>query len=318
MAAPAAKAPAQPQQPLTAAIGSAQPTAFTGAPTVAGAQTTPPGGTPTPMPTGLGGGATGVPTFQPNPQFGAQFGGVGQVPGSLDFAQTPEFSQETDRLGRIRQALGPFSFILPPGGKFSRTYLPAIELALNFQNRLQAEQDRQRSLDLVGEQRGAIGASPESMFAREMAVHRLMNPEPISPEDLSIQQSEIRQRGAIGLEDAMRQFEQSMAQQGLGGSASSFQQAQLEQGGARQISAELQRLAIDNALQQDANEAAAVDRLSGISSEEELRRIALTNALTELLTADRGEFDISGLAAVGPKRTIGGGGALTEISKVLG
>ncbi|MEN8182626.1 MAG: hypothetical protein ABFS46_08835 [Myxococcota bacterium] len=209
--------------------------------------------------------------------------------------------------------------VFPESGGFSRSLLPLIEARLNFGQRLQAEEERQQALDLLGFQREQIGGSPGGLAAREAALERLLNPDPFSPEDLSLQQSEIRQRGGIALEDAQRQLEQDLARQGLGGSASSFQQAQLEQAGGRQVSSELLRLAIDNALQSDINEGQAIDRLAGLEGEDELRRIALGTSIADILREERGPFDLAGLAAVGPKSKAGtGGGVLTSISKVLG
>jgi hypothetical protein len=62
------------------------------------------------------------------------------------------------------------------------------------------------------------------------------------------------------------------------------------------VSDELQRLAIENALVRDANEARAVEQVIGIEGENEARTIALNNLLTELLSAERGAFDLSALA----------------------
>lgn len=307
-------AQAQPARPLTSVIGSNQPVgAFGGAPTT---NNPPPGQQaagfpPANAPTGIG-----APPAQPS-AFGAQFGAP-QVPTAADFTPTPVQTAPT-RLGRMRQVGGQFGeVVFPESGGFSRRLLPLIEARLNFEQRLQAEQDRQAALDLLGFQRQNIGAAPGAQAAREVALQRLLNPDPFSPEELSIQQSQIRQRGGIALEDAMRALEQDLARQGVGGSASSFQQAQLEQAGARQVSEELMRLAIDNALQSDINEAQAIDRLAGLEGEDELRRIALGTSIADILREERGPIDLSGLVAVGPKRELGRGGLLTEISKVLG
>ena len=63
------------------------------------------------------------------------------------------------------------------------------------------------------------------------------------------------------------------------------------------MSDELQRLAIENALGRDVNEAQAIDRLRQITGEDEARQIAVNNLITELLSAQRGEFDLSALTA---------------------
>lgn len=196
---------------------------------------------------------------------------------------------------RARQQLGPFGFIADPT-TFSRTQIPFIETRLNFENLLQAQQDRQAALNLLTGQREALGRSPEQILALETARRRLEQPEPFTPEEVALQTGEIRSRAARGLEASQRQFAEDIARQGLAGTASSFQEARLQQEADRQASDELSRLAIQNALQRDINEAAAIDRLQGITGETELRQIALNQALTDLLTAQRGEFDLSALA----------------------
>lgn len=330
--------------PFASALGSAQPSAFVPRPPQ-GNSRPPTGGPSTFDPSGgaaIGGGTNpglGQPSFIPNPGFSAGLGGVGQVPGVTDLplssggnprlpipinglASNPEieaFNLANNTSFKAQnftnsQLLGQdFGQII--GDEFTRSQLPFIEARLNFANRQQAENDRQAALDVIGGQRTAIGGSPESTFAREMAVFRLANPDPFSPEELSLQQSQIRQRGAIGLEDAQRSLTGNLARQGLGGSGSAFQKAQLEQSGARQTSEELQRLSIDNLLQSDRNEAEAIDRLSGIGQEEELRKIALAQQLSELLTAERGQFDLSSLFTLKPKT---GSGLITNLSREIG
>ncbi len=336
--------------PFGAALGSARPSSFAIQPP--SADTT--RGTPSPGFPQTGGPSTlaaggaaiggvnpglGQPSFNPNPNFGNQFGGVGVVPGvnqlGLSTGGVPRLPPPEGGLSTAAEVIafnrendanfntGTFNFaeLLGQdfgqivGEQFSRAQLPFIEARLNFENRAQAEGDRQTALDVIGRQRAGIGASPESTFAREMAAFRLANPDPFSPEELSLQQSQIRQRGAIGLEDAQRSLTEDLARQGLGGSGSAFQKAQLEQGGARQTSAELQQLSIDNLLQSDRNEAEGIDRLSGIGQEEELRRIALAQQLTELLTADRGQFDLSSLFNLKPET---GSGLITNLARELG
>ena len=194
-----------------------------------------------------------------------------------------------------QQLLGPFGFAIDPTS-FNRSQIPAIETRLNFENLLQAQTDRQSALDLLQQQRNVIGENPDQIAALDVARRRLAQPEPFTPEEVAFQQGNIRSRAGRGLEASQRQFQESFARQGLAGSATSFQGAQLQQAADRQASDELSRLAIENALRRDVNEAQAVDRLQGITGENELRQIALNQALSELLTAQRGEFDLSALA----------------------
>lgn len=300
------------QAPLTSVIGSPARAQFaSGAPFGARSSTGAAptfGGTPT---VGAQVGPTGPQLTGSDATFGSQFGGVVPRGGVTDLPlltpplatpqDTAEFNRVTGRSVnqgalRLAQLLGPqLGGII--GDTFTRQQIPFVEARLNFANRQQAELDREAALQLLGFQRSQIGASPEATSAREVALQRLLNPDPISPEEMSLQQSDIRQRGAVGLEDARRSLDQALAAQGLGGSSSAFQQAQLEQQAARQVSSELQRLAIDNALGRDVNEAQAIDRLTGISGEEELRRIALAQALSDILLQERGQFDLSALAA---------------------
>lgn len=196
---------------------------------------------------------------------------------------------------RTQQLLGPFGFAVDPTS-FNRSQIPGIETRLNFENLLQAQADRQSALDLIQTQRNVIGQNPDQLQALQVAQRRLAQPEPFTPEEVAFQQGNIRSRAGRGLESSQRQFEESFARQGLAGSATGFQQAQLQQAADRQASDELSRLAIENALRRDVNEAQAVDRLQGITGENELRQIALNQALSELLTAQRGEFDLSALA----------------------
>lgn len=219
---------------------------------------------------------------------------IGQINRNLGIAGTPR--QFNANAFRGRQQLGPFGFIADPT-TFNRTQVPFIETRLNFENLLQAQQDRQSALDLLSRQRDVIGQTPEQQLAISTATRRLENPDPFTPEEIALQTGQIRSRAGRGLESAQRQFQEDIARQGLAGSASSFQSAQLQQAADRQASDELSRFAIANALQRDANEAAAIDRLQGISGENELRQIALNQALTELLTAERGAFDLASLAS---------------------
>ncbi len=206
------------------------------------------------------------------------------------------FAQFNPNAFRARQQLGPFGFIADPS-TFSRSQVPFIETRLNFENLLQAQQDRGQALNLLQEQRGQIGQRPGQQEALAVARRRLEQPEPFTPEEVSQQQSAIRQRGAQGLEAAQRQQAESLARQGVRGGVTAFQEAQQRQTAGRQTSDELQRLAIENALGRDVNEAQAVDRLRQITGEDESRTIAINNLLTELLSAQRGEFDLSALTA---------------------
>ncbi len=199
---------------------------------------------------------------------------------------------------RVNQLLGTFGFIADPS-TFKRNQIPFIEARLNFENLLQAGVDRESALGLIQQQRDVIGQTSEQQLALETARRRLEQPEPFTPEEVSLQTGAIRGRAARGLEASQRQFQQDFARQGLAGSATSFQGAQLQQAADRQASDELQRFAIQNALQRDINEASAIDRLQGITGENELRQIALNQAISELLTAERGQFDLSSLAAKG-------------------
>lgn len=208
----------------------------------------------------------------------------------------PLFDNRTFGAFNKRNLLGDFGFIADPTS-FSRGQIPLIEANLNFQNLLQAQRDRQQAVDLLGNQRNVIGQSAEQLQALAVARRRLEQPEPFTPQEVSQQQSAIRQRGAQGIEAAQRQQQESLARQGVAGGVTAFQEAGQRQQGARQVSDELQRLAIQNALQRDVNEGQAVDRLQGITGQNELRQIALNQALSELFTAQRGEFDLSGLAA---------------------
>jgi len=232
-------------------------------------------------------------------------GGFSASPRLLSSAEIAAINQQLGTTGtpnafktnpfRANQQLGPFGFIADPT-TFSRSQIPFIETRLNFENLLQAQGDRQSALDLLTRQRDVIGQTPEQQLALDVATRRLENPNPFSQEELDLQSGNIRDRAGRGLEASQRQFAEDLARQGVAGSASSFQQAQLQQGADRQASDELSRLAIENALGRDVNEATAVDRLQGITGENELRQIALNQALTELLTATRGEFDLSALA----------------------
>ncbi len=195
---------------------------------------------------------------------------------------------------RVRQQLGPLGFIADPT-TYSRQQIPFIEARLNFENLLQAQADRQAAIDLMARQRDLVGQTPEQQLALQTAVRRLEQPEPFSPNELAFQTGEIRSRAGRGLESSQRALAEDLARQGVAGSASSYQQARLQQESDRQASDELARLAIENQLQRDANEASAIDRLTGITGENELRQIALNQAIQELLTAERGAFDLSAL-----------------------
>lgn len=233
-------------------------------------------------------------------------GGFSASPRLLSNFEINQLSQElglqgVDRLGgpqlRTRQQLGPFGFIADPSASFNlRREAPLIETRLNFENLLQAQQDRESALQLLQGQRDVIGQGADQQLALDVARRRLESPEPFSPEEVALQTGQIRSRAARGLEAGQRQFEESFAAQGLAGSGTSFQGAQLQQAADRQASDELSRLAIENALGRDVNEAQALDRLRGITGEDELRQIALNQAISELLTASRGQFDLSALA----------------------
>lgn len=259
-----------------------------------------------------GGGVQGfqAPTGQPNvpgpgPTFPQGQGGFSTAQRLLTGHEVALLNQQLGTAGtpeqfhpnsfRTQQLLGPFGFAVDPT-TFNRSQLPAIETRLNFENLLQAQQDRQAALDLIQTQRNVIGENPDQLAALGVAQRRLEQPEPFTPEEVALQQGNIRSRAGRGLEASQRQFSEDIARQGLAGSATSFQQAQLQQAADRQASDELSRLSIENALRRDVNEAQAVDRLQGITGENELRQIALNQALSELLTAQRGEFDLSALA----------------------
>lgn len=232
-------------------------------------------------------------------------GGFAATPRTLNDFEITRLNQELGIAGtteqfqgnafRTRQLLGPFGFIADPS-TFNRSQLPGIETGLNFQQLLQSQQDRAASINLLQEQRSQIGQRPEQLQALDVARRRLERPEPFTPEEVSQQQSAIRQRGAQSFESAQRQQDESLARQGLRGGVTAFQEAGLRQQSSRQTSDELQRLAIENALGRDVNEAQAVDRLRLIGGEDEARTIAVNNALTELLSAERGPIDLSALA----------------------
>ncbi len=249
----------------------------------------------TPEQTGLGEAQQGAGGFQPIPRTlsGSEIEALNVERRAQNL---PPFDPRTIGAFNIRNLLGPLGFIADPTS-FFRGQVPAIEANLNFQNLLQAQSDRQQAITLLAQQRDVIGQSPEALQALAVAQRRLEQPEPFTPEEVSQQQSAIRQRGAQGIESAQRQQLESLARQGVRGGVTAFQEAGQRQAGARQVSDELQRLAIQNALQRDINEAQAVDRLQGITGQNELRQIALNQALSELFTATRGEFDLSGLVA---------------------
>jgi hypothetical protein len=237
---------------------------------------------------------------------GTGVGGFSATPRVLTSAEVNQLSQNLGIAGtsaqfnpnsfRARQLLGPLGFIADPS-RFNRAEVPFIETRLNFENLLQAQQDRQSALNLLQQQRGAIGQSPAQQQALSVALSRLQSPEPFTPEEVGQQQSAIRQRGAQSFEAAQRQQQEALAQQGVRGGVTAFQEAQQRQAASRQVSDELQRLAIENALGRDVNEAQAIDRLRQIAGEDESRQIAINNLLSELLTAQRGEFDLSALTA---------------------
>lgn len=278
-------------------------------------------------PSGLGGGGTaaatvGLPAISgPGPatfgsvtgagfgQGGSLLGGGGGFsasPRTLNNAEVIALNQQQGTFGtpdqftnpafNINQLLGPFGFIADPS-TFRPSQIPFIEARLNFENLLMAGVDRESALNLIQQQRDAVGQTEEQQLALATARRRLEQPEPFTPQEVALQTGQIRGRAARGLEGAQRQFQEDFARQGLAGSATSFQQAQLQQAADRQASDELQRFAIQNALQRDVNEASAIDRLQGITGESELRQIALNQALSELLTAQRGQFDLSALAS---------------------
>lgn len=250
-------------------------------------------GAPSPLPPGFPGGLQpGAGGFNQSPRLLTR-NEIAALNNQFGTTGTPE-AFKTNPF-RARQQLGEFGFIADPT-TFSRSQIPFIETRLNFENLLQAQSDRQSALDLLTRQRDVIGQTPEQQLALQTATRRLENPDPFTPQEVDVQTGNIRSRAGRGLEASQRQFSEDLARQGVAGSASSFQQAQLQQGADRQASDELSRLAIENALRRDTNEATAVDRLQGITGENELRQIALNNALTELLTAQRGEFDLSALA----------------------
>lgn len=271
----------------------------------------PPGSSITPdqlfgLTTGFGGGATGQRPIPPQQFLGTGQGGFSASPRVLTGGEVSSINRELGIQGttqqfnpdafRARQQLGPFGFIADPS-TFTRNQVPFIETRLNFENLLQAQQDRAQALNLLQEQRGQIGQRPGQQEALSVARRRLAQPEPFTPEEVSQQQSAIRQRGAQGLEAAQRQQQESLARQGVRGGVTAFQEAGQRQAAGRQTSDELQRLAIEQALGRDVNEAQAVDRLRQITGEDESRTIAINNLLTELLTAQRGEFDLSALTA---------------------
>jgi len=269
----------------------------------AGFQPAPPSGTLSPF-GDISGDRPGAPTS------GTGFGGFTASPRLLDSGETAAINRDLGLTGgqalnprflQERQQLGPFGFIRDPASNTNfRQQIPFIETRLNFENLLQAQTDREAALQLLQEQRGFVGQGPDQQFALQVARRRLEQPEPFTPEEVAFQTGNIRSRAARGLEAGQRQFDESIAAQGLRGSASSFQGAQLQQAADRQASDELSRLAIENALRRDVNEAQAVDRLQGITGENELRQIALNQAISELLTATRGQFDLSAL--VGQER----------------
>lgn len=243
----------------------------------------------------------------PSNQFlqGQGQGGFGASPRLLNDFEITNLNRQLGLTGanqfqgnpfRANQQLGAFGFIADPTS-FSRSQVPFIEARLNFENLLQAQADRASALNLLQEQRGAIGQTPAQQQALSVALRRLEQPEPFTQQEVSQQQSAIRQRGAQGLEAAQRQQAESLARQGVRGGATAFQEAQQRQAGGRQVSDELQRLAIENALGRDVNEAQAIDRLRQITGEDEARQIAVNNLITELLSAQRGEFDLSALTA---------------------
>lgn len=203
-----------------------------------------------------------------------------------------------------RQAalLGDFyTSLFPEGTVLRRGDIPLLETGLNFENRQNALRDRQQGMQRLEDSRSAIGSSPESILARQIAVSRARGEGPLSQGVIDNQRGALRSAGALAGEAQQRELAMQLAQRGLGGGVPAVQQAALQQQLATDIGGRLASFDLESAQLLDTAQRQAAYDLQTIADQEELRRIAIDQLIAEaFFNTDRSPIDLSGLLGSPP------------------
>jgi hypothetical protein len=202
-----------------------------------------------------------------------------------------------------RQAslLGPFASVLQGGDLLRRGDIPALETNLNFQQMLLAEQDRQRAFEEMARARGAIGADPSSQYVRNQLMGQIDAGGPF--DDMLRQQIEgaLRNQSALALQGADRRMSEDFARRGLGGSATEYQQAALQQQAGADLSSQIADFREQAALANQQATSQFTQMLQQQAMQEEAQRAMFDDMIARLFSeTERAPVDLSALVAPRP------------------
>jgi hypothetical protein len=200
---------------------------------------------------------------------------------------------------RQRLLAGPLASILPtsPQRPFRTSDIPLFEAGLNFEQLLQAERDREFGYGELVRGRAAIGSDPAAMAARNIALERSQaGGGPFDQGLIEQTLGTIRNRGAVGLEEAQRGATEELARRGLGGGLLASQMARLQRDTAGDIQRQSTDFQTQARLANDEAQRQALSQLSDITGREESQRAALDQLLSQIFSeTQRQPISLAGL-----------------------
>lgn len=199
---------------------------------------------------------------------------------------------------RQRMLAGPMANFLPISAQrpLQMSDIPLLEAGLNFEQLQQAERDRGYAYDQLARARGAIGSDPAAMRARELAMSRAEGGGPFGPDLIEQTLGMIKNRGAVGLEDAQRAATEDLARRGLGGGLMASQVARLQRDAAGDIQRQSTDFKTQAALANEEAQRIALSQLGEITGREDMQRAAIDQLLASLFAdTQRAPISLAGL-----------------------
>lgn len=203
-----------------------------------------------------------------------------------------------DISAHLRNLMGPLGQAFPTAG-FKTADVPWIEAGLNFQIAQQAEADRQRGYEELTRGRAAIGTSPESELAREIAKNRAT--ENRFSKEIDQMRQAMLGSGAQAAQQGREAMMADLARRGIGGGTAATQMAQLEQDALINALAKQATFELQAAQMQEEADRQAYQDLAALATQQEAERMAFDEALAKVfLETERAPVDLSGLIAYPP------------------
>jgi hypothetical protein len=148
------------------------------------------------------------------------------------------------------------------------------------------------------------------MLAQQLAMDRSQSGGPFTQQLMEEQQGNIRNQGAMANQDALQSMAEDAARRGMGGGASSYEKALLEQSNASGIQDRLTGFRSQAAQANEAAQQNYLAQLSDIAGRQGGQRAAFDQALANVyLNTERTPQDLSPLMAQvkNANKAVGGG-----------